>query len=409
MLVKFFLLLKSSGVPVTLTEFLTLLAALKARVASLDVDEFYFLARTCLVKDERHYDRFDRAFAAHFRGAEQLFAALVKDLPADWLRAYAQRVLSAEEKARVEALGGWDKLMETLRQRLSEQQARHSGGNKWIGTAGTSPFGAFGYNPEGVRIGQPVSRHRRAAKVWDRREFRNFDDKQELGTRNIKVALRRLRRFAREGAPVQLDLDGTIDATARNAGLLDLKMVPERHNAIKVLLFLDVGGSMEDHVRLCEEVFSAARSEFKHLEHFYFHNFIYEYVWRDNRRRFSEHTPTLEVMRTYGADYRLILVGDATMSPYEITQPGGSVEHWNDEAGAVWIERLLAAYPHHVWLNPEPVERWQYTPSIRLTQDLIGERMYALTLEGLDTAMRELRRPALRVASPRPSTVPSSP
>jgi uncharacterized protein with von Willebrand factor type A (vWA) domain len=409
MLVEFFLKLKAAGVPVTLTEHLTLLAALKAQVASLDVDEFYFLARTCLVKDERHYDRFDRAFAAHFRGAEQLFAALMKDLPADWLRAYAERVLSAEEKARVEALGGWDTLIETLRRRLAEQQARHAGGNKMIGTAGTSPFGAFGYNPEGVRIGQSVSRHRRAVKVWDRREFRNFDDRQELGTRNIKVALRRLRRFAREGAPVQLDLGGTIDATARNAGLLDLKMVPERHNAIKVLLFLDVGGSMEDHVRLCEEVFSAARSEFRHLEHYYFHNFVYEYVWRDNRRRFSEHTPTLEVMRTYGPDYRLILVGDATMSPYEITQPGGSVEHWNDEAGAVWITRLLAAYPHHIWLNPEPADRWQYTPSIRLTRELLGERMYPLTLEGLETAMRELRRPALGVPSPQAPTVPSGP
>ncbi len=409
MLVKFFLMLKSTGVPVSLTEFLTLLAALKAQVASLDVEEFYFLARTCLVKDERHYDRFDRAFAAHFRGVEELFAILVKELPVDWLRAYAERVLSAEEKAKVEALGGWDKLMETLRQRLAEQQARHAGGSKWIGTAGTSPFGAFGYNPEGVRIGQSMSRHRRALKVWDRREFRNFDDTQELGTRNIKVALRRLRRFAREGAPVQLDLDGTIDATARNAGLLDLKMVPERHNAIKVLLFLDVGGSMEDHVRLCEEVFSAARSEFRHLEHFYFHNFVYEYVWRDNRRRFAEHASTLEVMRTYGADYRLILVGDATMSPYEITQPGGSVEHWNDEAGAVWLERLLGAYPHHVWLNPEPVERWHYTPSIRLTRELTGERMYPLTLEGLDRAMRELRRPGLRPFRPGPSTVPSGP
>lgn len=409
MLVRFFLLLKSAGVPVSLTEFLTLLAALKAQVTSPDAEEFYFLARTCLVKDERHYDRFDRVFATHFRGVEELFAVLMKDLPDDWLRAYSERVLSAEEKARIEALGGWDRLMETLRQRLAEQQSRHAGGNKWIGTAGTSPFGAFGYNPEGVRIGQSVSRHRRALKVWERREFRNFDDTQELGTRNIKVALRRLRRFAREGAPVQLDLDGTIDATARNAGLLDLKMVPERHNAIKVLLFLDVGGSMEDHVRLCEEVFSAARSEFKHLEHFYFHNFVYEYVWRDNRRRFAEHTATLEVMRTYGADYRLILVGDATMSPYEITQPGGSVEHWNEEAGAVWLERLLRAYPHHVWLNPEPMQRWDYTPSIRLTRELTAERMYPLTLEGLDGAMRELRRPGLRPASPRPSTAPSGP
>jgi uncharacterized protein len=406
MLVRFFLMLKTAGVPVSLTEFLALLAALKARVVDLEVEDFYFLARTCLVKDERHYDRFDRVFAAHFRGAQELFATLMKDLPEDWLRAYAERQLSPQEMAQVSALGGWDKLMEALRQRLAEQQGRHAGGSKWIGTAGTSPFGAFGYNPEGVRIGQAHSRHRRALKVWDRREFRNFDDTQELGTRNIKVALRRLRRFAREGAPVQLDLDGTIDATARNAGLLDLKMIPERHNAVKVLLFLDVGGSMEDHVRLCEEVFSAARSEFKHLEHYYFHNFVYEYVWRDNRRRFSQHMPTLEVMRTYGPDYRLILVGDATMSPYEITQPGGSVEHWNDESGAVWLSRLLAAYPHHVWLNPEPAERWEYTPSIRLTRELTGERMFPLTLEGLDAAIRELRRAGLRVI-PQPSSVPS--
>ncbi len=349
-------------------------------------------------------------FAAHFRGAEERLTALVNELPSDWLRAYAERVLNDEEKARVAALGGWDKHMESLRQRLAEQQARHTGGSKWIGTAGTSPFGAFGYNPEGVRIGQATSRQRRAVKVWDRREFRNFDDTQELGTRNIKVALRRLRRFAREGAPVQLDLDGTIDATARNAGLLDLKMIPERHNAVKVLLFLDVGGSMEDHVRLCGEVFSAARGEFKHLEHFYFHNFVYEYVWRDNRRRFSEHTPTLDVMRTYGPDYRLILVGDATMSPYEISQPGGSIEHWNEEPGAVWLERLLSAYPHHVWLNPEPVERWDYTPSVRLTRELTGERMFPLTLEGLDTAMRELRHAAgLRAPSLQPSTAPSGP
>jgi uncharacterized protein with von Willebrand factor type A (vWA) domain len=408
MLVKFFLMLKSAGVPVSLTEFLTLLGALRARVVGLEVEDFYFLARTCLVKDERHYDRFDRVFAAHFRGAQELFAALVKELPEDWLRAYAERVLSAEDMAKITALGGWDKLMETLRQRLAEQQGRHAGGNKWIGTAGTSPFGAFGYNPEGVRIGQPHSRHGRAVKVWDRREFRNFDDTQELGTRNIKVALRRLRRFAREGAPVQLDLDGTIDATARNAGFLDLKLIPERHNAVKVLLFLDVGGSMEDHVRLCEEVFSAARSEFRHLEHFYFHNFVYESVWRDNRRRFSQHTPTLEVMRTYGPDYRLIFVGDATMSPYEITQPGGSVEHWNDESGAVWLSRLLAAYPKHVWLNPEPVERWNYTPSIGLTRELVGERMFPLTLEGLDGAIRELRRAGLRLPSSQPLPAPPS-
>ena len=392
MLVKFFLMLKSAGVPVSLTEFLTLLRALQTRVVGREVEDFYFLARTCLIKDERHYDRFDRVFAAHFRGAQELFAALVKKLPEEWLRAYAERVLSAEEMAKVTALGGWDKLMEALRQRLAEQQGRHAGGSKWIGTAGTSPFGAFGYNPEGVRVGQPHSRHRRAVKVWDRREFRNFDDTQELGTRNIKVALRRLRRFAREGAPVQLDLDGTIDATARNAGLLDLKMIPERHNAVKVLLFLDVGGSMEDHVRLCEEVFSAARSEFRHLEYFYFHNFVYEYVWRDNRRRFSQHTPTLEVMRTYGPDYRLILVGDATMSPYEITYPGGSVEHSNEEPGALWLQRALSVYSQAIWLNPQPEAVWNYHESIAITRELKGGRMFPLTLEGLDQGMRLLSR-----------------
>ncbi len=391
MLVPFFFKLKQAGVPVSITEFLALLEALDARVIEREAECFYHLARACLVKDETHYDRFDRVFAAHFRGAEALFAALVKDLPADWLRAYAEKLLTDEERARIESLGGWEQLLETLRQRLAEQHGRHEGGNKWIGTAGTSPFGAYGYNPEGIRIAQADSRNRRAAKVWDRREYRNFDDTQELGTRNIKIALRRLRRFAREGAPVHLDLDGTIDATARNAGLLDLKMIPERHNAVKVLLFLDVGGSMDDHVRICEELFSAARSEFKHLEHFYFHNFVYESVWRDNRRRLRQTVPTVEVMRTYGPDYKLIFVGDATMGPYEITQEGGSVEHWNEEAGAVWMQRLRAHYPHHVWLNPEPAQRWDYTPSIELTRNLLERQMFPLTPEGLDRAMRALQ------------------
>src|SRR5262245_1204365 len=390
MLIQFFLMLRAAGVPASITEFLALLESLAAGIVGpgahgqglAAVDQFYHLARSILVKDERHFDRFDRAFAAHFRGAELAFEALLAEVPADWLRRSLELHLSDEEKARIESLGGWDALMKALRERLQEQKARHEGGNKWIGTGGTSPFGAHGYNPEGVRIGGGGSG--RAVKVWERREYANLDDSAGLGWRNVKLALRRLRRFARQGAADMLDLDGTIDATARNAGLLDLKMVPERHNAVKVLLFLDVGGSMEGHVRLCEELFSAARSEFKHLEHFYFHNFIYEYVWRDNRRRFSQHTPTLEVMRTYGPDYRLILVGDATMSPYEITQPGGSVEHWNEESGAVWFSRLLAAYPHHVWLNPEPVERWDCTPSIRLTRELTAERMFPLTLQGLD-------------------------
>jgi len=390
-LVPFFFKLKQAGVPVSITEFLALLEALDARVIEREAESFYHLARACLVKDETHYDRFDRVFAAHFRGAEELFAALMKDLPADWLRAYAEKLLTDEEKARIESLGGWEKLLETLRERLAEQRGRHEGGNKWIGTAGTSPFGAYGYNHEGIRIGQAESRNRRAAKVWDRREYRNFDDTQELGTRNIKIALRRLRRFAREGAPVHLDLDGTIDATARNAGLLDLKMIPERHNAVKVLLFLDVGGSMDDHVRVCEELFSAARSEFKHLEHFYFHNFVYEAVWRDNRRRLRQTVPTPEVMRTYGSDYKLVFVGDATMGPYEITQEGGSVEHWNDESGAVWMQRLRAHYPHHVWLNPEPMQRWDYTPSIEIARNLLERQMFPLTPEGLDRAMRALQ------------------
>jgi uncharacterized protein with von Willebrand factor type A (vWA) domain len=389
-LIRFFYMLRQGGVPVSVTEFLALLEALEARVVGLSAEEFYYLARTVLVKDERFYDRFDRAFAAHFKGLEQLFETLVAELPEEWLRRSTELFLSDEEKARIEALGGWDQLMETLRQRLEEQKGRHQGGSKWIGTGGTSPFGAYGYNPEGVRIGQDRSRNRRAVKVWDQREFANLDDSVELGTRNIKLALRRLRRFARQGAADQFDLDGTIDSTARNAGLLDIRMVPERHNAVKVLLFLDVGGSMDDHVRICEELFSAARGEFKHLEHFYFHNFVYESVWKDNRRRHAERIPTQEVMRTYGADYKLVLVGDATMSPYEIVQPGGSIEHWNEEPGAAWIKRLLGSYPKHAWLNPEPQDRWDWTPSVQITRKLLEDRMYPLTLAGLDRAMKAL-------------------
>jgi uncharacterized protein with von Willebrand factor type A (vWA) domain len=389
-LIRFFYMLREGGVPVSVTEFLALLEALDARVVGLSAEEFYYLARTVLVKDERFYDRFDRVFAAHFKGLEQLFETLVAELPEEWLRRSTELFLSDEEKARIEALGGWDKLMEALRQRLEEQKGRHQGGSKWIGTGGTSPFGAYGYNPEGVRIGQDRSRHRRAVKVWDQREFANLDDSVELGTRNIKLALRRLRRFARQGAADQFDLDGTIDSTARNAGLLDIRMVPERHNAVKVLLFLDVGGSMDDHVRICEELFSAARGEFKHLEHFYFHNFVYESVWKDNRRRHAERIPTREVMRTYGADYKLVLVGDATMSPYEIVQPGGSIEHWNEEPGAAWIKRLLSSYPKHAWLNPEPQDRWDWTPSVQITRKLLEDRMYPLTLAGLDRAMKAL-------------------
>jgi hypothetical protein len=391
-LIRFFLALRSAGLPVTLTEFLSLLEALKARVAFCSAEQFYWLARLALVKDERFFDRFDRVFAEYFAGAERVFETIVAEVPADWLRAFGERLLSAEERARVESLGGWEKLLETLRDRLREQQGRHQGGNKWIGTGGTSPFGAQGYHPEAVRIGQDRSRHRRAVKVWDQREYRNLDDEVELGTRNLKLALRRLRRFAREGSPEHLDLEGTIDATARNAGLLDLKLVPERRNAVKVLLLLDVGGSMDDHVRACEELFSAARSEFKYLEHFYFHNCIYETLWKDNRRRHAAKTPTDQLLRTYNADYRVVIVGDATMSPYEITQPGGSVEHWNAEAGAVWMQRLTAHFPRMVWLNPEPHERWEWTPSIRLLRELVGGRMFPLTLAGLDEAIRALRR-----------------
>ena len=390
MLVPFFFKLREAGVPVSVTEFLTLLEALKARLAYANAEEFYFLSRLCLVKDERHFDRFDRAFAAYFKGAEEAFDAAIAALPEDWLRRLAERTLTDEEKRQIEALGGWEKLMETLQERLKEQQSRHEGGNKWIGTAGTSPFGAHGYNPEGVRIGQGESRHRRAVKVWDQREYQNFADNVEIGTRNIKVALRKLRKFAREGVADQLDLDTTIDSTARNAGFLDLKFVPERHNAIKVLLFLDVGGSMDDHVRVCEELFSAARSEFKHLEYFYFHNFLYDFVWKDNRRRHAEKIPTTQLMRTYGHDYKAIFVGDATMSPYEITQAGGSIEHWNQESGAVWFRRLLDVWPHHVWLNPEPQQRWGSTSSVQLTRELIEDRMFPLTLAGLDQAIKAL-------------------
>ena len=392
MLVRFFFDLRTAGVPVSLTEFLSLLQGLEARVASCSAEEFYWLARLALVKDERHFDRFDRVFAQHFEGAERLFEKIIAEVPADWLKQLAERVLSEEERRKIEALGSWDKLLETLRQRLAEQKERHEGGSKWIGTGGTSPFGSGGYNPEGVRIGDAGKRQRRAVKVWESREYRNFDDQREIGTRNLKVALRRLRKFARQGAADELDLGGTIDATARNAGWLDLKLRPERRNTIKVLLLLDVGGSMDDHVRVCEELFSAARSEFRHLEYFYFHNFIYEGLWKDNRRRHTERTSTLQMLRTFNADYRVIFVGDATMSPYEIVQPGGSVEHWNEEAGSAWMQRIAAHFPYLVWLNPEPEERWDWTPSIRLTQELVVGRMFPLTLDGLDRATAALRR-----------------
>jgi len=390
MLIKFFFMLREGGLKVSITEFLTLLEVLEKRIAGYSVEEFYYLARATLVKDESLYDRFDRVFSSHFKGIQDLFGEDAAEIPEDWLRKAFELGLSEEEKALIESLGGWDKLMETLRKRLEEQEGRHEGGSKWIGTGGTSPFGAYGYNPEGIRIGQEGSRQRRAVKVWDKREFRNLDDSVELGTRNLKVALRRLRRFAREGAADELDLPDTIESTARNAGLLDIKMVPERHNAVKVLLFLDIGGSMDDHVRVCEELFSAARGEFKHLEYFYFHNCVYEGLWKDNKRRHSDRTPTMDVLHKYSSDYKLIFVGDATMSPYEIHYPGGSVEHWNEEAGSAWMKRMLDTYPKAIWLNPEPMQRWEYTPSIQMVSELMEERMFPLTVSGLEEGMRAL-------------------
>jgi len=378
-------------VPVSLREYLTMLEAVEAGLAGYDVDHFYYLSRSALVKDEINLDKFDRVFGVVFKGIEPVSEGETHEIPEDWLRKLAERFLTEEEKREIEALGGWDKLMETLKKRLEEQEKRHQGGSKWIGTAGTSPFGAWGYNPEGVRIGQDENRHNRAVKVWDKREFRNLDDGIELGTRNIKVALRRLRRFAREGAATELDLDHTIRSTAKK-GWLDVKMVPERHNAVKVLLFLDVGGSMNPHVKTMEELFSAARAEFKHLEYFYFHNCLYERVWRDNVRRHSEVMATWDLLHTYPHDYKVIIVGDASMSPYEIVYPGGSVEHWNEEAGAVWLERLLGIYSKAVWLNPVPERWWRQTQSVGMIQQIVGGRMYPLTLEGLDDAIRELSR-----------------
>ena len=391
MLFSFFFALRDAGLKVSLSELLMLLDALSRNVAIFSWDDFYHLARTSLVKDETQYDRFDRAFAAYFKGIQDANEELFGDIPEEWLRRQAEKYLSEEEKAKIDALGGLDKLMETLRERLEEQKERHEGGNKWVGTGGTSPFGNSGYNPEGVRIGGQ-SQHRRAVKVWEKRQYRNLDDSLELGTRNIKLALRRLRKFAREGAADVLDLDDTIRSTARNAGYLDIKMVPERHNAVKILLFFDVGGSMDPHVKVCEELFSAAKTEFKHLEYFYFHNFLYESVWKDNNRRSTEKIPVYDVLHRYPADYKVVFVGDATMSPYEILHPGGSVEHWNEEAGAVWMQRLLRTYSNVVWLNPELEKHWEYSPSIGITQELLGDdRMFPMTLEGLDRAMRRLR------------------
>ncbi|HEX5322059.1 MAG TPA: VWA domain-containing protein [Stellaceae bacterium] len=390
MFISFFLELRQAKVPASLREFLTLLEAMQKRVAAFDIDEFYYLSRTALVKDERHLDRFDRVFGHCFKGIETPEDPKT-ELPEEWLRKLAERFLTPEEKAQIEAFGGWDKLMETLRERLAEQKGRHSGGKKWIGTAGTSPYGNSGYNPEGIRIGGE-SKNRRAVKVWDKREFRNLDDTVELGTRNIKIALRRLRQFARQGADLELDLPQTIRDTAHNAGWLDLRLVPERHNAVKLLLFLDVGGSMEDHVRVCEELFSAARGEFKHLVHFYFHNCLYDTVWKDSRRRHVEQINVLDILRTYDPNHKVVLVGDASMSPYEIDREGGSVERWNDESGETWMRRLLDFYPKAIWLNPVPEKYWGGTTSIGMLQAIMEHRMFPLTIEGIDRAMRELTR-----------------
>jgi uncharacterized protein len=391
MFATFFHELKAAKVPVTLKEYLTLMEALEANLADRNIEHFYYLSRAALVKDERHLDKFDQVFGHVFKGLELMREALEAQIPEEWLKVITSLYLSEEEKAKIEALGGWEKIMEELKKRLEEQKGRHQGGKKWIGTGGTSPYGAEGYNPAGVRIGQQKNRNNRAIKVWDKREYKDLDDKVELGTRNIKIALRRLRRFAREGAPDELDLGGTIRRTAEQ-GWLEVVTRPERRNAVKVLLFLDIGGSMDGHVRRVEELFSAARAEFRHLEHFYFHNCLYEGVWRDNRRRWDAQTPTAELLRTYGPDWRVVAVGDAAMSPYEITHPGGASEHWNAEAGEVWLRRLRETWPRSIWINPIPEERWGYTASIAMIAALFDGRMFPMTLGGLDAGIRELAR-----------------
>ncbi len=391
MFVNFFHELKNAGMPVSLREYLSLLEAMDAEVIDREVEDFYFLSRATLVKDERNLDKFDQVFGHVFKGLESLGEGDISEIPEDWLKALTEKFLTEEEKAEIESLGGWEKIMEELKKRLEEQEKRHEGGNKMIGTAGTSPFGAEGYNPEGVRIGQKEGRHGKAVKVWDKREYKNLDDSVELGTRNIKVALRRLRRWAREGAAEELDLKDTIKSTA-DRGYLDIKLVPERRNTIKTLLFFDVGGSMDPHIKVCEELFSAARTEFKNMEYFYFHNCLYEDLWKDNRRRHNEKMATWDVLHKYPSDYKIIIVGDASMSPYEITYAGGSVEHWNEEPGGVWLERLQQVYENVIWLNPVSERHWEYTPSIEIMRQIIGDRMFPLTLDGLDRAMRELSR-----------------
>jgi uncharacterized protein with von Willebrand factor type A (vWA) domain len=391
MLINFFHGLKDAGVPVTTRELLDLMEGLKRHVVFANIDEFYYFSRTCMVKDEKYFDRFDRAFGLHFKELEALDDIIEALIPDDWLRSEFLKNLTDEEKAKIESLGGLEKLIEEFKKRLEEQKERHEGGNKWVGTGGTSPFGQEGYHPEGIRVG-PNGKNKKAVKVWDKREFKNLDDSVQLGTRNIKVAMRRLRKFARTGAADELDLDDTISSTARNAGLLDIKMVPERHNAVKVLLFLDVGGSMDPHVRVCEELFSAARTEFKHLKSFYFHNFLYESVWSNNIRRHNERTQVLDILHKYSHDYKIVFVGDASMSPYEIVQPGGSVEHWNEEPGETWMRRVQQVYDKVIWLNPVPEEDWQYTQSVAITHQLMEGHMYPLTLSGLEAGMSYLSK-----------------
>lgn len=390
MLTGFFQEIRHAGVPATIRELLDLLSALEKNLAFADMQEFYYLSRTCLVKDEKYFDKFDVAFSAYFNGLQDLDDILETIIPDEWLRKEFEKSLSDEDKAKIESLGGLDKLLETFKKRLEEQKERHQGGNKWIGTGGTSPYGAYGYNPEGFRVGQDGNRNNRAVKVWDKREFRNFDDSVELGTRNIKVALKRLREFARSGAREELDLNNTIRATAENAGFLDIKMIPEKHNSVKVLLLMDVGGSMDLHIQTCEELFSATRTEFKHLEYYYFHNFIYESLWKDNNRRRTEFTPTWDVLHKYSSDYKVIFVGDASMSPYEIAYQGGSVEHWNEEPGSVWMERLLTTFDKVAWLNPMAEKHWPYTQSVGMTKDLVHDKMFPLTIKGLEDAMKHL-------------------
>ena len=390
MLIKFFMTLKEERLPVSFTELFTLLECLKKNIIFGNVDDFYHLSRLCLIKDEKNFDKFDRAFAKYFENVEILDELSSHEIPNEWLRKQLESMLTDEEKAKIEALGGLDKLMEEFKKRMEEQKKRHQGGNKWVGTGGTSPFGAYGYNPEGIRMGQQEGRSGRAVKVWDRRNYRDLDDSVELGTRNLKLALRRLRKFARTGTAEELDLDNTISSTAKNAGLLDIKMIPERHNAVKVLLFFDVGGSMDPHVKTCEELFSAARSEFKHLKYYYFHNFLYESVWTKSHRRHAETTPIFEVMNKYSKDYKVIFVGDATMAPYEITHTGGSIEHYNEEAGAIWMRRMSESFDNMVWINPTPKDYWEHSYSLEIVKELLEDKMFPLTVKGLEGAMGSL-------------------